>query len=360
MTDATSQPFFVVPVDASSDPTAELVLPTPVLPVDERPGWDPQLVGLGVDQEHEPVDPGFASGVELELGVGRLGAIGHGRPVAHAQQADIYVAARDRLDAQPSRRRVRRGKISQVHHHVAGRRHSPLHGCQVGAGRRELAQLRGVRHIDPPRRGIVRTHHHRLTVTRAASHAGRSSPAAIATRASPTVVRAVALGSGRVAKAPSPAPPLRSRSPRRACVSHPARFLADRAQRSNLRTSVVRRAHGCARSAQIRCHRAGGRGPGAGARWWAPSPVRLSARWAARVIWVGARGVVLAPGGAVAVVRDDRPRAWIGAVPRRAGGRCAPESANRPGPAWRLAHPGGAAGGCGPCARRVRYVAFLL
>ena len=95
---------------AGLHPAAERLLPGPERVIDQLRQRDPHVRGGGVQQEHQPRQPGRGRGVELQLGVGHLRLVPHRRAVPGAQHPHIHVTAAHPLRAQLRGRLVSGGK----------------------------------------------------------------------------------------------------------------------------------------------------------------------------------------------------------------------------------------------------------
>ena len=81
---------------AGLHPAAERLLPGPELVVDQLVQRDPHIGGGGIEQEHQPRQPGRGGGVELQLGIGHLRLVPHRRAVPGAQHPHIHLQPRTR------------------------------------------------------------------------------------------------------------------------------------------------------------------------------------------------------------------------------------------------------------------------
>ena len=136
---------------AGLHPAAERLLPGPERVINQLPDRDPHIGGGGVQQEHQPRQPGRGGGIELQLGVGHLRLIQYRRPVPGAQHPHIHLTAAHPLRAQLRGRLVSGGKAGHLHDNVPGSSDCPL---RLGDVRLppvgEVAQLGGMRNEHPP------------------------------------------------------------------------------------------------------------------------------------------------------------------------------------------------------------------
>ncbi|HEV3293607.1 MAG TPA: DUF4062 domain-containing protein [Streptosporangiaceae bacterium] len=135
---------------AVPDPAAERILPRPELAVDQPRRRDPQILSVGVQQEHQPVQARLGRGAELQLGVRHLRHVPHRGAVPGAQDPQVHPAAPHPVRAQPRGDLIGGRETGHVHDHVPGRRDRPLRRGHIRGPPRELPQLRGMRQEHPP------------------------------------------------------------------------------------------------------------------------------------------------------------------------------------------------------------------
>ena len=136
---------------AVPDPAAERLLTRPELMINQPRRRDPDVVGIGIQQEHQPVQPCLGRGVELQLGVRHVRTVPHRGAVPGAQHPHVHIAPAHPVRAQLRGRLIGGRETGHVHDHVPGRRHRPLHRGHIRRPLRELPQLGGVRdeHTQP-------------------------------------------------------------------------------------------------------------------------------------------------------------------------------------------------------------------
>ena len=77
---------------AVPDPGAERILPRPELAVDQLRRRDTQVVGVGVQHEHQAVQARLGRGLELQLRIRHLGHVPHRGTVPGTQDPHVHVA----------------------------------------------------------------------------------------------------------------------------------------------------------------------------------------------------------------------------------------------------------------------------
>ena len=110
---------------AGLHPAAERLLPGPERVIDQLRQRDAHISGGGVQQEHQPRQPGRGRGVEFQLGVGHLRLVPHRRAVPGAQHPHIHVTAAHPIRAQLARQAGQRRENRPYPRPRARRRRSP-------------------------------------------------------------------------------------------------------------------------------------------------------------------------------------------------------------------------------------------
>ena len=141
---------------AVPDPAAERILPGAELVIDQPRRRDPQVVGVGVQQEHQPGKARLRRRAELQLGIRHLRHVPDRGAVPGTQDPHVHVAPAHPVGAQLRGGQVGGREIGHVHDHVPLGRDRPLRRRHVRRPPRELPQLGGVREEHPPPAGITR------------------------------------------------------------------------------------------------------------------------------------------------------------------------------------------------------------
>ena len=102
----------------------------------------PRAFGRVIEQEYQPWQAGLTRGLELQLGVGQLGAVAYQRAIPETDDGEEDIRGPYCRAAHLARLGVSGGEVGHVRDRVTGPRHRPLGRIHKGPAAGQSTQLR--------------------------------------------------------------------------------------------------------------------------------------------------------------------------------------------------------------------------